>query len=78
MRVECGIAQSQRCDTLSQRYDFGEVRIAILTLLTLTMLPRYRSCGVVITKLSGETLTLRSSPTVFADISMAESTSTSI
>ena len=70
MRGECGIAQSQRCDALSQRYDFGDARVAILTLLTLTMLPPYRSCGVVIAKLPGQTCILRSSPTVIADILM--------
>jgi hypothetical protein len=35
------------------------VRVAILTLLTLTMLSGYRSCGVVMAKFSGQTVTLR-------------------
>jgi hypothetical protein len=32
------------------RYDFGEVRVATLTLLTLTALLGWRSCGVVMAK----------------------------
>ena len=78
MRAECGIAQSQRRDALTLRYDFGDVRVATLALLTRTALSGHRSCGVVIAKFSGQTVTLRSSPTVFAGISMSESTSTRI
>jgi hypothetical protein len=55
-------------------YDFGEVRVAWLTLLTLTALSEWRSSGVVIARLSGHAVTLRSSPTVFADTWMSAST----
>jgi hypothetical protein len=61
-----------------RHYDFGDVRVATLTLLTLTALPGERSCGVVIAKFSGQTVTLRSSPTVFAVTSMSASTLTGI
>ena len=61
-----------------RRYDFGDVRVATLTLLTLTALSGERSCGVVIAKFSGQAVTLRSSPTVFADTSMSASTLTGI
>jgi hypothetical protein len=46
-----------------------------LALLTFTTLSEWRSRGVVITKFSGHELILRSSPTVFADTAMPESTS---
>jgi hypothetical protein len=78
MRGECRIAQSQRRDALTLRYDFGDVRVATLALLTRTALSGYRSCGVVIAKFSGQAVSLRSSPTVFADISMSASTLTGI
>jgi hypothetical protein len=48
------------------RYDFGDVRVATLALLTLTALSGLRSRGVVIAKFSGHTVTLRGSPTIFA------------
>jgi hypothetical protein len=44
----------------------------------LITLSEWRSCGVVITKFSGHVVTLRSSPTVFADTPMLWSTSTRI
>jgi hypothetical protein len=47
-------------------YVFGEVRVATLALLTLITLSARRSSGVVIAKLSGHTVTFRSSPTVCA------------
>ena len=59
-------------------YDFGDVRVATLTLLTLTALSGYRSCGVVIARFSGQAVTLRSSPTVFAFTWMSASTLTGI
>jgi hypothetical protein len=60
------------------RYDFGETRVARLTLLTFTALSVLRSCGVVITKFSGHAATFRSSPTVLAETPMLGSTSTRI
>ncbi|HWX36654.1 MAG TPA: hypothetical protein VNZ53_55725 [Steroidobacteraceae bacterium] len=48
-------------------YFFGAVRVATLTLLTLTALSACLSCGVVTAKVSGHAVTLRSSPTVLAD-----------
>jgi hypothetical protein len=48
-------------------YCFGEVRVATLALLIFTALSGWRSCGVVITKLSDHVVIFRSSPTVFAD-----------
>jgi hypothetical protein len=62
----------------SRRYDFGDVRVETLTLLTLTALSGERSCGVVIAKFSGQAVTLRSSPTVLADTLMSASTLTGI
>jgi hypothetical protein len=59
-------------------YLFGAVRVATLTLLTLTALSACLSCGVVTAKLSGHAVTLRSSPTVLADTLMLGSTSTRI
>src|SRR6516165_3286906 len=56
-------------------YGFGETRVAPVALLTFTALSGSRSCGVVITKFSGHVVTLRSSPTVFADIRTPESNS---
>jgi hypothetical protein len=38
---------------------FGEVRVAILALLTFTALSGFRSCGVVTTKFSGHAVTFR-------------------
>jgi hypothetical protein len=52
-------------------YVFGVVRVAMLTLLTLTALSACRSCGVVTAKFSGHAVTLRRSPTVFADTPMS-------
>jgi hypothetical protein len=46
------------------------VRVATLALLILTALLRWRSCGVVMAKFSGQTVTLRGSPTVRALTSM--------
>src|SRR5262249_7577519 len=48
------------------RYDFGENRVATVTLLTITTLPGRRSCGTAMAKFSGHAVTFRSSPTVFA------------
>ena len=59
-------------------YGFGERRFPLLALLTLITLSEWRSCGVVITKFSGHVVTLRSSPTVFADTPISWSTSTRI
>jgi hypothetical protein len=59
-------------------YGFGERRFALLALLTFITLSGWRSCGVVITKFSGHAVTLRSSPTVFADTLTSRSTSTRI
>jgi hypothetical protein len=42
-------------------------RVACVALLTRIALSEWRSWGVVITKFSGHAVTLRSSPTVFAD-----------
>jgi hypothetical protein len=61
---------------LNGTYRFGVVRVATLTLVTLTALLGSRSCGVVIIKFSGQAVTFRSSPTVFAETVMSESTST--
>jgi hypothetical protein len=63
---------------MDAHYDFGDVRVATLALLTLNAPPEPRSCGVDIAKLSGHAVTLRSAPTVFADILMSASTSTRI
>src|SRR5262252_1819703 len=60
------------------RYGFGEVRVATLALLIFTALSGRRSCGVVITKFSDHVVTLRSSPTVFADTPIPASASTRI
>jgi len=51
-------------------YCFGETRVAILTLLIFTALSGARASGVVITKLSGQSDTLRRLPTVLADSAM--------
>jgi hypothetical protein len=59
-------------------YGFGKRRFAPLDLLTLIAHSGRRSCGVVITKFSGHIVTLRSSPTVFADKLTSRSTSTCI
>ena len=59
-------------------YCLGEKRVATLALLTFTALSGSRSCGVTITKVSDHAVTLRSSPTVFADTPMSGSTSTRI
>ena len=56
-------------------YCLGEKRVAALALLTFTALSGSRSCGVTITKVSDHAVTLRSSPTVFADTPMSGSTS---
>ena len=55
------------------RYDFGENRVAMVALLTITMLPGKRSCGTAMAKFSGHAVILRSWPTVFADARMPES-----
>lgn len=57
-------------------YGFGEKRVATLALLTFAALSGLRPCGVVIAKFSGHAVTLRSSPTVFADTPMYRSAST--
>ncbi len=49
------------------------MRVAMLTLLTLTALLESRPCGAVITKFSGYAVTFRSSPTVFAETATSES-----
>jgi hypothetical protein len=59
-------------------YCFGEVRVATLALLIFTALSGWRSCGVVIIKLSDHVVTFRSSPTVFADTPVPASASTFI
>jgi hypothetical protein len=59
-------------------YCFGEVRVATLALLIFTALSGWRSCGVVITKLSDHVVIFRSSPTVFADTPVPTSVSTRI
>jgi hypothetical protein len=61
-----------------RRYGFGKRRFALPALLTLIALLGRRSCGVVITKFSGHTVTLRSSATLFADTLTSRSTSTCI
>ena len=76
--VGANYADLQRPPHRRKRYDFGEVRVAMLTLLTLATLSEERSCGVVIAKFSGQTVTWRSSPTVFADILISELASTRI
>jgi len=60
------------------RYDFGENRVATVTLLTITTLPGRRSCGTAMAKFSGHAVTFRSSPTVFADTQMPGSACTRI
>jgi hypothetical protein len=68
-----------RCDSnREQPYDFGEVRLATLALLTFTVLSEWRSRGVVIARSPGQVVSFRSSPTVFADTPMPRSTSTRI
>jgi hypothetical protein len=57
------------------RYDFGENRVATVTLPTITALPERRSCGTAMAKFSGHAATFRSSPTVFADTRMPGSAS---
>src|SRR5262249_17440213 len=59
-------------------YDFGEKRVATVTLLTITTLPGRRSCGTVMAKFSGHAVTFRSSPTVFAETRMPGSACTRI
>src|SRR6516164_139920 len=59
-------------------YGFGEVRVATLALLIFTALSGSRSCGIVSTKFSDQLVTLRSSPTVFADTPVPTSASTCI
>ena len=59
-------------------YDLGAVRVATFALLTVTMLSAFRSCGVVIARFSGHAVTLRRSPTVFADTPIPGSTFTRI
>jgi len=59
----------------SSPYGFGETRVARLALLTFTALSVSNSGGVVITRFSGHAATFRSSPTVFAETSMPDSTS---
>jgi hypothetical protein len=59
-------------------YGLGARRVVTLALLTLMALSGECSCGVVITKFSGHTETLRSSPTVFAETSISLSVSTFI
>jgi hypothetical protein len=49
-----------------------------LALVIFTALSGWRSCGVVITKLSDHVVTFRSSPTVFADTPVPTSASTRI
>jgi hypothetical protein len=61
-----------------ETYDFGVVRVACVALLTLIALWELRSCGVEITRFSGHSVILRSSPTVFADKPMSRSASTCI
>jgi hypothetical protein len=67
----CRTAGAPRQLITDPPHRFGEVRVAILTLLTLTTFSGWQSCGVVIPKFSGQTVTLRSSQTVLADISMS-------
>src|SRR5215471_773502 len=59
-------------------YDFGETRVATVVLLTLMALSGPDSGGGVMAKFAGQSLTLRSSPTVFADNAMPRSVSTRI
>jgi hypothetical protein len=59
-------------------YGFGATRVAALALLTLTVLWGSLPIGVTTAKFAGHAATLRRSPTVFADTSMSESTSTCI
>src|SRR5215472_14771633 len=67
------------CSTAGMaRYDFGENRVATVTLLTITTLPGRRSCGTAMAKFSGHAVTFRSSPTVFADTRMPGSACTRI
>jgi hypothetical protein len=70
--IVLGLANSRRT------YVFGEVRVAMLALLTFTALSGRRSSGVVITKFSGHAVTFRSSPTVCADTPRFWSASTRI
>ena len=61
-----------------RHHGFGAVRVATFALLTLTKLSALRSSGVVIARFSGQAVTLRSSPTVFADTPIPGSTFTRI
>jgi hypothetical protein len=62
----------------SAPYGFGETRVAALAFPTLTVLWGSRPSGVVTAKFAGHAVTLRRSPTVFADTPMSGSTSTRI
>ena len=66
------------CPLRARFYDFGVTRVACVALLIRIALSEWRSCGVVITKFSGHAVTLRSSPTVFADMPTSRSASTCI
>ena len=57
---------------------FWCVRVATLNLLTLTPLSACLPYGVVTAKFSGRAVSLRRSPTVFADTPMSTSTLTGI
>jgi hypothetical protein len=59
-------------------YGFGVTRGAALALPILTMLSGSRSGGVTTAKFPGHAVTLRRSPTVFADTPISGSTSTRI
>src|SRR5215469_3972450 len=51
------------CSTAGMaRYDFGENRVATVTLLTITTLPGRRSCGTAMAKFSGHAVTFRRWP----------------
>ncbi len=59
-------------------YGFGNARFGPLALLTFITLSAWSPCGVVTTKVSGQLVRLRSSPTVFAETLMSRSTWTRI
>src|SRR5262252_3440868 len=75
MSCSCHPGYSEQRNT---PHGFGVVRFGPLALLTLIEVPGSASCGVVTTKFSGHVVTLRSSPTVFADTPTSRSASTCI
>src|SRR5262245_40947454 len=70
-----GASSRERHHLPTQPYGLGETRVATLALLTFRTLSGPLACGVVITNFSVNSVTLRSSPTVFADTPMSGATS---